>query len=299
LDRFAALETFVNVFEAGSFSAAAQRLHVGQPAVSKAIAQLEAQLGVRLLLRSTRGLKPTEAGKNFYEHAKQALAEAEAAELAARGARAGLSGRLRVCAALTFARLHIVPRLRSFLDAHPQLEVELILDDRNIDLLEEGIDVALRMGTLADSGMSARRIDKAPRIVVATPEYLAAHKTPRVPQDLSKLEAVIYNRGGGGATWTFSRGTAKAEVELQGRLHIGAAEGVRAAVLAHMGIAVASQWMFEPELRDGTVKQVLADWSLPAVDLWAVYPAGRLASAKARAFVAFVENILATPPGAE
>jgi len=293
LDRFAALETFVSVFEAGSFSVAARRLNVGQPAVSKTIAQLEKRLGVRLLLRSTRGLTPTEAGQSFYERARRALDEADEADLAARGARAGLSGRLRVCAAVTFASQHILPRLQSFLDEHPELSIDIVLDDRSIDVLEEGIDVALRMGPLADSNMTARRIARARRLVLGTPAYFAAAGVPKTPAELNLHQAVVYSQNGGGNAWSFRRGSSEISVAVSGRVRVTAAEGVRAAVLANMGIAIASEWMFTPELASGAVQPVLTDWALPLLDLWAVYPAGRMASAKARAFVAFVEATLA------
>jgi DNA-binding transcriptional LysR family regulator len=138
MDRLAAMEAFVRVIEAGSFSDAAKQLRLGQPAVSKTIAQLEDRLGVRLLLRSTHGLTPTEAGRNFYERAKRSIEEAEEAELAARGAGAALSGRLRVCAPVTFARLHVIPRLPMFLAAHPALDVDVNLDDKDIDPIKPG-----------------------------------------------------------------------------------------------------------------------------------------------------------------
>ncbi len=149
MDRYQAMATFVRVVEAGSFSGAARLLNVGQPAVSKTIAQLENRLQVSLLLRSTHGLSPTEAGLRFYERARAAIAEADEAELAARGAGAGLAGRLRVSAATTFARLHVVPMLPRFLGQHPDLDIEVILDDRVIDLVSEGVDLSLRMGGAA------------------------------------------------------------------------------------------------------------------------------------------------------
>ena len=155
MDRLAAMEAFVRVIEAGSFSGAAKQLHLGQPAVSKAIAQLEDRLGVRLLLRSTHGSAPTDAGRSFYERAKRAIEEAEEAELTARGAAATLSGRLRVCAAATFARLHVIPRLPTFLAAHPALDVDIVMQDGDIDLVETGIDVALRISPLRDTALVA------------------------------------------------------------------------------------------------------------------------------------------------
>jgi DNA-binding transcriptional LysR family regulator len=290
------METFVSVVEAGSFSGAARRLALGQPAVSKSIAQLEEHLGARLLLRSTRGLTPTDAGQRFYEDAKRVIDEANEAEQAVRDSSASLSGRLRISAAVTFARLHILPELKSFLDQHPQLEIDITLDDRNIDLLEEGMDVALRMGALDDSGMTARRIAQCPRLVVGTSAYFAAAGTPHTPADLSRHQAIVYSRDGGGETWSFEKKGREAAVAVSGRLRVSAAEGIRTAVLSDMGLAVASRWMFAPELREGKVQAVLTDWKLPPLDLWAVFPSGRLVTSKARAFVAFVEQTLAKLP---
>ncbi|MCX4162438.1 MULTISPECIES: LysR family transcriptional regulator [Paraburkholderia] len=299
MDRMTAMETFVAVVEAGSFSAAARRLDVGQPAVSKSIAQLEERVGARLLLRSTRGLNTTDAGQRFYEHAKVAIDEAEEAEHAARQSSESLSGRLRVSAAVTFARLHILPALKRFLDEHPQLEIDIVLDDRNIDLFEEGMDVALRMGALDDSAMTARRIARSPRFVVGTPAYFAEAGVPATPADLSGHQAIVYSQRGGGESWSFSQNGKEVAVVVSGRVRVSAAEGIRTAVLSDMGIAIASQWMFEPELADGTVRAVLTDWQLPPIDLWAVFPSGRRVTSKARAFVAFVESVLSGVPQAE
>lgn len=291
MDRLSAMETYVSVVETGSFSAAARRLDVGQPAVSKAIAQLEKRLGTRLLMRSTRGLTPTEAGERFYEGAQRTIADANEAELAVRGSGAGFEGRLRVCAPVTFARLHIIPRLSGFLDAHPDLRVEIVLDDRPIDLLAEGIDVALRLGDPGDSTMTGRRIGDSPRFVLGTPAYFARAGEPRSPADLADHQAIVYAQvAGGGATWEFRSRNEVAVVALASRMSVSAAEGVRAAVLADMGLAVASEWMFAPELESGAVQVVLADWYLPTLALWALYPSGRLASTKARAFVEFLEE---------
>lgn len=295
MDRLAAMATFVRVVETGSFSAAARGLNVGQPAVSKTVAQLEERLGVRLLMRSTRGLSPTEAGQKFYERAKRAIEEADEAEIEARGAGAGLTGRLRVSAAVTFARLHVVPRLPAFLAANPGLTMDVILDDRVIDLVENGVDLALRMGELADSSLTARRLATARRLVLGAPAYFERCGEPATPAELSGHEAVVYTQGG--ASWRFQRDGAEVSVGVSGRLRLSAAEGVREAVLAGMGLTIASEWMFTPELASGAVRPVLAAWSLPDIDLWAVYPTGRMPSAKARAFAAFVEaELAATEP---
>jgi len=290
MDRLQAMTAFVRVVETGSFSQAARQIGVGQPAISKTIAQLEDRLQVRLLVRSTHGLTPTDAGLRFFERARTAIQEADEAELEAKGAGAGLSGRLRICAATTFARIMVLPHLSEFLDSHPELEVDVILDDRVIDLVSEGIDVALRMGELADTSAVARRLATGRRSVIATPAYLDHHGIPVVPADLSAHQAVVYTQLGN--AWTFSREGTQASVTVSGRARFSAAEGIRTAVVSHMGLAVASDWMFAPELADGTVRRVLEDWDLPPLDLWAVFPTGRLASAKARAFADFVERIL-------
>lgn len=290
MDRLQAMTAFVRVVETGSFSQAARQIGVGQPAISKTIAQLEDRLQVRLLIRSTHGLSPTDAGVRFYERAKTAIHEADEAELEAKGAGAGLSGRLRVSAATTFARLMVVPRLPDFLAANPDLEVDVVLDDRVIDLVSEGIDIALRMGGLSDSSAVARKIATGRRSVVATPAYLDKHGTPQVPADIATHQAVVYTQLGN--SWTFHRDGTEASVAVSGRVRFTAAEGIRAAVKADMGLAVTSDWMFWPELQTGEVLRVLEDWTLPDIDLWAVFPTGRLASAKARAFADFVEMIV-------
>jgi DNA-binding transcriptional LysR family regulator len=292
MDRLAAMQAFVRVVEAGSFSAAARALNMGQPAISKTVAQLEARLGVRLLMRSTHGLAPTEAGQSFYERAKRSIEEADEAEAVARGAGKGLTGRLRVSAAVTFARLHVVPHLAKFLAAHPDLTLDVVLDDRIIDLIGEGVDVALRMGPLADStSLTARKLASGQHHVLGTPAYFARSGVPATPAELAGHAAVIYTRQGAG-TWSFRQGATEVSVTVGGPLQMNAAEGVRAAVLADMGLTITSAWMFSPELESGAVQRVLTDWSLPPIDLWAVFPTGRMPSAKARAFAAFVETEL-------
>jgi DNA-binding transcriptional LysR family regulator len=290
MDRLQAMAAFVRVVETGSFSQAARQIGVGQPAISKTIAQLEDRLQVRLLVRSTHGLSPTDAGIRFYERAKTTIQEADEAELEAKGAGAGLSGRLRLCAATTFARLMVIPRLPEFMDAHPELGVDIVLDDRVIDLVSEGIDIALRMGELADSAAVARKIATGRRSVVATPAYLDRYGVPQAPADIAAHQAVIYTQLGN--SWTFRKEGTEASVAVSGRVRFTAAEGIRAAVKADMGLAVTSDWMFWPELQNGEVVRVLPDWRLPEIDLWAVFPTGRLASAKARAFADFVQTIV-------
>jgi DNA-binding transcriptional LysR family regulator len=292
MDRLAALEVFVGVVDAGSFSSVARRRGVGQPAVSKAVVQLEEWLGVSLLLRSTRSVVPTEAGRLFYERAKRTIEEADEAVMAARGSAYAISGKLRVSTSVCFGRLHVIPNLSAFLAEHPDLDLELVLDERFVDLVNEGIDVALRTGTMPDSNMTARRIAECRSLVVATPAYLQRHGVPTSPDELANHQAIILTRGGGRDAYTFRKGGAEVSVSLQGRLRVTQAEGLRKAVNSDMGYAVGLEWLFAPELKSGKLVPILQDWVLPPGGLSAVYPTGRIATAKARAFVGFVERYM-------
>jgi DNA-binding transcriptional LysR family regulator len=289
MDRLREMELFVRVVETGSFSSAAKDLKMGQPAISKTVAALEERLGVRLLVRSTRQLAPTEAGTAFYERALRAIAEANEAEAAAQGAGAGLEGRLRICAPVTFARLHLVPKLGAFLDAHPKLWLELVMDDRVVDLVAENIDAALRLGSLSDSSLRARRLAQVERYVVAAPAYLARRGVPSDPTDLLEHDGIIYGQNSGGQEWLFRRGASETSIRLRARLTLSAAEGVREAVLAGQGFAITSRWMFAPELASGAVVPVLKEWTLPPMELWVIYPSGKLTSTKARLFMKWFE----------
>ena len=290
MDRLAAMDAFIRVVDAGSFSGAANQLCMGQSAVSKAIAQLEGRLRVRLLLRTTRGLTPTEAGRIFYERAKRSVEEAEEAEFGARDAVTTLSGRLRIHATVAFGRLCVLPRLTGFLAEHPALDVDIILDDRKIDLVKTGIDIGLHTGQLSNFALTARKIAQCQRRVIGTPSYFDIVGVPQSPADLIAHQVIIYEPPLGGPTWSFRQGQREVSVSLGGRVRLNSAVGVRACVLADLGLAVASEWMFAPELRAKTVKPVLTDWSLPPVEAWAIFPTGRQVSAKARTFVSFIES---------
>jgi DNA-binding transcriptional LysR family regulator len=295
MDRLREMELFVRVVETGSFSSAAKDLRMGQPTISKIVAGLEERLGVRLLVRSTRRLAPTEGGTAFYERAVRAIAEANEADAAAQGAGSGLEGRLRISSPVTFARLHLVPKLGIFLDAHPNLQLELVMDDRIVDLLAENIDVALRLGTQTDSSLRARKVTQAERYVVASPAYLKRKGVPKNPADLLEHDGIIYGQSSGGQEWLFRRGTSETSIRLRARLRLSAAEGVREAVLAGQGITIASRWMFAPEIVSGSVIPILKEWSLPPMELWVIYPSGKLTSTKARAFANWFEQTMVEP----
>jgi DNA-binding transcriptional LysR family regulator len=196
---------------------------------------------------------------------------------------------------VTFARLQVVPRLPKFFAEYPALEVDLVLEDRSIDSVAAGIDVALWIGPLAgNSPFITRKIARCRRVVVGAPGYFDVMGVPQKPTDLLAHQAVIYDQPQGGHTWAFRQGPAEVSVTVNGRVRVSAAEGVREAVFAGLGLSIGgTEWMFTPELKSGAVKSVLDDWSLRPGELWAVFPTGRQASAKARAFAAFMESQLA------
>ncbi|WP_420427640.1 LysR substrate-binding domain-containing protein [Algiphilus sp.] len=295
MDRLQAMRQFVTVVDTGSFSAAARVLAMGQPAVSRAVAGLEAQLGVRLLSRTTRAHNLTDAGRRYYEHARIALDEAEAAEAAARDEAASLSGRLRIAAPPVYASLHLIPRLDDFMQHHPDMDIDLVLDDRHVDLVGEGIDLAIRAGELQDSSATARRIDSAKRLVVASADYVRAHGSPRSPQDLLHHRVLAYTEYERLTTWRFARGEETVSIAVRGHLRVSAAEGLRAAVLANLGITLTSERMFPRELACGTVVPQLTDWSLPEVPVFAVFPPGRRSAHRAHLFVDWLSNAMRQP----
>jgi DNA-binding transcriptional LysR family regulator len=286
------MQTLIRIVDTGSFSAAARHLNIGQPAVSKSIAQLEERLGVRLLMRSTQRLMPTEAGQAYYDCARRAVDAAEQADLVARGAGAQLTGRLRVSAATALATLQVIPSLPTFLNAYPDLSLELILDDQVIDLIEEGVDLALRIGTPRESSLTARKLATCRSLVLGAPDYLRRSGIPSNPAELGQHSMVVHAHERSRESWTFRQGASETSIRVSGRLCMNASEGVRAAVLGGMGLTIMPEWMFAAELASGAICPVLTEWTLPAANLWALFPTGRMISAKARTFAAFVESEL-------
>ncbi|MEM1089025.1 MAG: LysR substrate-binding domain-containing protein [Pseudomonadota bacterium] len=285
MDQLLAMRQFVSVVDAGSFSAAARLLNVGQPAVSKTIAALEDHLGVRLLVRTTRSHSVTHAGERFYERARRVLDEVDEAEKAARDESTALTGRLRVAAPPVYASSQIIPRLAEFTNDHPDLSIDFVLDDRLINLVEEGVDVGIRAGELRDSSLVARRIDTSHRLVVGAPTYLEQYGEPKLPAELARFRVITYAGFRGPTRWSFKRGGRTSEVLLDSGIRVSAAEALRAAILAGLGYGVVSSRMMEAELASGQVRQVLKGWTLPTTGVWAIYPAGRRPPAKATAFV--------------
>lgn len=291
-DRLQELTVFIRTAESGSFSRAALELGLSQPSVSRIVGELETRLGVKLLLRTTRRVVPTEAGATLLRRARQVLRELGEAEEAARGTDS-LQGLIRIAMPVTFGIREVIPHLPAFLTAHPQLRAELMMSDERRDLVAEGADVAIRLGRLADSGFGVRRLATARRLVVASPSYLVLRGTPATPADLAVHECIFGPGGSSRQSWTFQRDGAALSVDVEGRIQVASAEGVIACVKAGLGIAIASVWMCRAELEAGVLVPLLRDCALEPVDVHAVFPGGPHPSAKVRALVEHMIAVLA------
>jgi LysR family transcriptional regulator for bpeEF and oprC len=283
LDRLLLMHTFTRAVETGSFSAVAREQGIGQPNVSRHVAALEQYLGARLLHRSTRKLTLTPEGERYYAEARRVLDAVDEAESNARGEEKP-SGLLRVACPTALGRTHLMPWTKTLLERYPAMDVDLQVGDRFIDLVEEGVDVAIRIGTLQDSTLKARRIGTAERVCVASPGYLAAHPAPLVPEDLLRHNCIVYSLARSGNTWLFRT----AEAEVSGRLKVNTPDGIYRAVLDGLGIAYAPVWLFEKELHTGEVEPLLLNEMGPSAPIHIVYPAKRLLPRRACAFMDFI-----------
>jgi len=289
MTRLDAMAVFAQVVEAESFSAAARELGVAKSSVSKQISRLEDELGVRLLNRTTRRLSLTEAGQTFYQGCQRVVAEAAAAESAVTHLAAAPRGRLSVGAPMSFGLRHISPVLPLLLGRCPELTVDLALNDRFVDLVEEGFDVGVRIAHLKDSSLVARRLAPSRSVLCAAPEYLAAHGMPRTVEDLSAHECLLYSYQVSGGKWRFDGPNGRRELRVQGRLRANSGESVLAAALAGFGIARLPSFICGDALRDGRLIRLLPDWIDPFEPVInAIYPASRNLSPKVRVFIDFL-----------
>ena len=280
-DRLWELTAFVRASETGSFSRVARELGVSQPSISRMVADLEARLGVKLLLRTTRHVTPTDAGRVFLERARQILSDLDDAENAARGVDS-LLGTLRVALPVALGTRELIPRLPGFAAQHPKLRIELVMSDRTEDLIAEGVDIALRSGHLPDSVFGARLLGKAPRMVVTSPGYIARKGLPRTLADLAGHDCILGPGLSGRSGWKFTQSGKVESATVQGLITVTSADGVIACAKAGLGIAVASRWMCRAELEAGEVVPILSNYQLDWVELHAVYPGGRHPSLKVR-----------------
>lgn len=295
MDRIDAMAVFVAVVDEGSLAAAARRLGRTPVAATRAVALLERQTGARLLHRTTRMLRLTEAGERYAAVCRRVLAELEQAALLAAGERSVPRGTLTVTAPALFGRLHVRPLVSAFLDDHPAVQVRLLLLDRVVNLIEEGIDVALRIGHLPDSELIAIRCGQVRRVACASPKYLSRRPSLREPADLATHDCIAFSQIATTDLWTFApgpKGKAPKRVRVQPRLIVNGAEAAIAAVLEGRGVTCVFSYQVERELRAGRLVRVLKPFEPPPVPVHLVYTQSRAAIAKTRAFVDFAAPAL-------
>jgi DNA-binding transcriptional LysR family regulator len=290
-DRLFALRLFVRIARTGSFSRAARELGLSQPSASRIAAELEQDVGIALLTRTTRGVKLTEAGTEYLARIEPILAALDEADHAARGT-GELRGTLRVALSIGFGIREVIPRLAAFMQRHPALRVDLLMSDQRDDLVAESVDVALRWGELTDSSATARRLGVSPRVLAASPAYLARAGSPDTPESLANHEVIISPLGVGLGWWTFERDGRTTSVRVQGRLTTSVNQAAIAAAVAGLGILAIGLWNCRAELASGALVQVLPDWQLKPIELHAVFAAGRAVKPAARAFADYLASAL-------
>lgn len=289
MDLMLAMKSFVRVVETGSFSAVARELLSTQPAISKQIAWLERHLGSRLMDRSTRKLSLTEDALQYYQRAKEILEQVDDAERLVRRGRCEITGTLRLACSVGFGRFQLMPRLKHFLAVHPQLSIDLRMSDTLVDIIEEGIDLAIRIGELPESNLIARRLGMSHRAVFAAPSYLKGRKLPHVPQDLVQHECIVYTGLATRNDWRFDGPGGPESVRVHGRFEVNSSEGVREAVLAGMGIGFSPVWLFADELRAKTLRVLLPEYRATGLPIHGVSPPSRRFSAKLKALLDYLE----------
>ncbi len=296
-DLIPLFRSFIRVVEAGSFTAVAQEQNTSQPTISRQIAALEEHLGCLLLQRTTRALTLTEDGRAFYAQAQLALEAVAEAETAVGRRKGKPTGTLRLACAAVLGRLHILPRLPRFLERYPDVAVDLVMGDDFTDLVEQRIDLSIRVGALTDPGLVARRIGTSRRVLVATPGYLERHGTPRTPEELRQHSCILYTRLAAGANWPFTGRDGPISVPVQGRLQVNNTEGVRAAILSGLGIGMVPAWHFaEREIETGRLTRLLPDYEPAPHPIHAVYPTRRFVAPKLRAMLDYLATEFALDP---
>jgi DNA-binding transcriptional LysR family regulator len=290
MDRLSAVKLFMRVVELGSFSKAATELGIGQPAVTKQVARMEQQLGARLLHRSTHGVTATEIGALYYEKCRTIAHHVEEADSVAALLQSQVRGAMRISTSVAFGRRVLGPLLMQFMRANPDLQIDLGVDDRYVDLIERGVDVAVRMGRLADSTLGARHLGMNPWVLVASPAFLRERDAPATPPDLAARDCLIYSTVQGDARWHFTGAGGQAQsVAVKGPLRSNSLSLLLEAAVEGMGIAALPRYVAQEALVLGTVVPLLGAWSLPAQEVHAVFPSPRMLPLKVSGFVGWLQ----------
>jgi DNA-binding transcriptional LysR family regulator len=303
VDRFEAMALFATIAAKGSLSAAGRELGTPLATVSRRLSELEAHLGALLIQRSTRGLALTDAGRDYLEACAQILDEVREAERVAAGAYADPRGRLVIAAPISFGRLHAVPLIVEFAERFPEVDVRLLLGDRNVNLLQEQVDVALRIGMLPDSSLVSRHIGTVSRVVCASPGYLARFGAPKSPQELDRHRCVCFEGVASPARWSFGDGGATLDVPVRTRLSVNSADAAVAGALAGLGLVRVLSYQVADELADGRLVRLLTAHEGPAIPVQLVTQGQRRLPMKCRAFIEFAlprlhQRVATVPAGA-
>jgi len=294
MDRVAGVQLFIRVVETGSFSKAASELGITQPTATKAVASMESRLGARLLHRSTRGVTPTEVGALYYEKCKLIAHEIEEADNLATLVQSRIGGTLRISTSVAFGRRIVVPLVLRYMREHPGVNIDLSFEDRYVNLVEQGVDLALRMGRLADSSLGARYLGTNPWVMVAAPEYLKRRGAPRSAADVAKHACLIYSSVQGDDRWILTTPSGEERsIPVKGPLRSNNLSALVAAARAGMGLAVLPWYVARESVADRSVVPVLVDHALPAQELHAVFPSPKLVPSKVTTFIAFLQKALA------
>lgn len=291
-DKFTTLRLFARVARTGSFTAAGQETGKSQPSVSRIISNLEKDLGVQLFVRSTHAVRLTEAGEEYLTRIEPILADIEEANHYVRGT-GELRGRLRVGAPASFAQRAIIPVLPPFLEQHPKLKLDLVLTDSMQDLIDEAIDVAIRFGPLGDSTMVARKIGTTKRMVVAAPSYLERAGYPKQPTDLLEHRIILGPSSVGKAGWSFEKDGKVQSVRVESQLMISVNESTASAAVAGLGVISTAYWSCKTEIENGSLVQLLPNWTIGEVEVNALLAGGRQTKPSARTFVKHLQDSLA------
>lgn len=293
MDRITGVQLFARIVETGSFSKASADLGITQPTATKHVAALEAKLGARLLNRNTRGVSATEIGALYYEKCKAIQRELEEADSLASLLQSRVGGLLRISTSVAFGRRIATPIALRFMREHPEIHIDLSFDDRYVNLVEQGVDVALRMGRLADSALGARYLGTNPWLTAAAPQYLAERGTPRLPAELAEHACLVYSSVQGDDRWQFTGPSGEAQsVPVSGPLRSNNLSAVLAACRAGMGLAVLPWYVARESVADGSIVPVLADHTLPSQELHAVFPSPKLVPGKVRSFIDYLKDQL-------
>lgn len=297
MDRFENLQTFIKVVDFGSISGAANHLGIAKSAVSRRITELEQRLGVQLFRRTTRQLNLTDSGKSFYDRAVRILTDLEEAELAVSQQHGELAGLIKVAAPLSFGLSHLAPAITEFMKRHPKLQIDLDFNDRQVDILQEGFDLAIRISRLADSSFIARRLASIRHVVCASPEYLKRHGTPRTVRELNEHQCLCYSNVPDADVWHFiDNNKHQGQIKVSAILRANNGDFLRDAAMAGLGIILEPTFIVYEALARGQLIPLLQDYEWPVIDAYAIYPQTRHLSQRVRSLVDFLVQRFSDTP---